>query len=156
MGRPPHRPLTPATPPAPDVERRSGWFFLGLVVGWAVMAFGVVGALANSADTQPAALARWVIGSALAHDALLAPVVLLAGAALARAVPARWRPPVQSGLIVSGVILLVTFPLVRRYGVRPDNPTVLYRDYGGPLIAVLAAVWGVSLVALVVRGRRRL
>jgi hypothetical protein len=115
-------------------------FWAALVAGWAVMAYGIIGALANSRDTRPSDLARWFFGAAVAHDGFLAPAALLTGTILARLLPSRVRAPVQGGLIVMVVVALFAVPLVRGYGVRPDNPTVLFRDYGSSLLVVLAAV----------------
>jgi hypothetical protein len=115
-------------------------FWAALAAGWALMAYGMAGAVANTRDTDPANLARWFLGAAVAHDAVLAPATCLAGAVLSRLVPARFRAPVQAGLIVAGVVTLFAFPLVRAYGLRPDNPTVVFRHYGPSLALVLAGV----------------
>ena len=56
------------------------WFWLGLAVGWTVMAYALWGVFADHDATNPPGLARWVLGGALAHDVLIAPAVLLVGA----------------------------------------------------------------------------
>jgi hypothetical protein len=131
-------------------------FWAGLVAGGAVMAFGIAGALVSARETRPIDLARWFFGAAVAHDAILAPAAGLIGVALTRLVPGRFRAPVQGGVIVTGVVVLFSVPLVRRDGVRPDNPTVLFRDYGAALLVVLGGVWVVTaaLVALSCSRRR--
>jgi hypothetical protein len=133
MGQPAHGDLKERTPGGRP-------FWVSLAAGWLLMAYGLAGAWANARDTDPVDLARWFLGSAVAHDALLAPATCLVGVAVARLVPGRLRAPIQAGLIVSGVVVLFAFPLVRRYGLRPDNPTVLFRDYGSSLLVVLAGV----------------
>ncbi len=143
------------TGPADHQETGRGpLFWTALVAGWAVMAFGIVGVMTNTRDTRPADLARWFLGAAVVHDGVLAPAVLLAGAAFGRVLRGRVRAPVQAGLIVMGVVTLFALPLVRGYGVRPDNPTVLFRNYTPSLLVVLAAV-SIATAALAVRARRR-
>ena len=148
MGQPAHGDLKERTP-------GGRLFWTALAAGWALMAYGLLGALANARDTNPADLARWFLGSAVAHDAVLAPAACLVGVALARLVPGRLRAPIQAGLIVSGVVVLFAFPLVRRYGVRPDNPTVLFRDYESSLLVVLAAVGLITAALAAVTALRR-
>jgi hypothetical protein len=130
-------------------------FWTALVAGWAVMAYGIIGALANSRDTHPSDLARWFLGAAVAHDGVLAPAVLLIGTALGRLLPGRLRAPVQGGLVVTGVVALFAFPLVRGYGVRPDNPTVVFRNYVPSLLVVLAMISLVTAALAVRAGRRQ-
>lgn len=129
-------------------------FWAALVAGWAVMAYGIIGALANSRDTHPSDLARWLFGAAVAHDGLLAPAILLIGTALGRVLAARLRAPLQGGLIVMGVVALFAVPLVRGYGVRPDNPTVVFRNYALSLLVVLTVISLVTAGLTVRAGRR--
>ncbi len=154
MGLPADRHLTGPGHPGGDEPVRGRMFWAALIVGWAVIGYGIAGGLDNARDTQPTEILRWFLGGAVVHDGLLAPAVLLAGSAVARLLPASIRGAVQGGLIVSAVVALFSLPLVRRYGVRPDNPTVVFRDYGPALLAVLAAVWVVTGVAAVVSFRR--
>jgi hypothetical protein len=138
----------------PLPSRRGRLFWAALVVGWGIMGYGFAGILANTRDTRPSDLARWFLGSALVHDALIAPSACLAGVAIARLVPGRWRGLVSGALVVTGVVTIFSIPLVRRYGVRPDNPTVIFRDYGPALLVVLAAVWvATGLLALLILRR---
>jgi hypothetical protein len=155
MGLPADRHVTGPGPPGADEPARGRLFWGALIVGWAVIAYGIAGGLDNARDTQPTEIVRWFLGAAVIHDGLLAPAVLLAGFAVARLLPAPLRGPVQGGLIVSAVVVLFSLPLVRGYGVRPDNPTVLFRDYGPALLAVLAAVWMITAVVTVLSYHRR-
>jgi hypothetical protein len=136
--------------------RRGPLFWGSAAAGWALILWGVRGALHHRVDTRPGQLVRFLLGGALAHDLLLAPAVLLAGALVARAVPGRWRAPVQAVLLVSGTLLLFTWPELRGYGRVLRNPTSLPHDYGTNLIVVLAAVVvGTAVVAVVSASRRR-
>ena len=135
-------------------QRRGLGFWLGLAVGWPVMGFGLAGLLGEAADTHPGDLARWFLSGAVVHDGLAAPVVCGIGWLLARGVPRAVRAPVAAGLVVSGVVVLYSWPFLRGYGLRPDNPSALPLDYGAGLAVVLASVW-VVCGALAVRGWRR-
>ena len=130
----------------------------GLAVGVPVMAYGIRGALVDGADTHPAELARWIVGSAVVHDLVLVPLVAGAAWALRRAVPDRWWGPVRAGLVVSGVLCLVGWPLVAGYGRDPRNPSLFPRDYGTGLAGALVATWLAVAATLAARhliARRR-
>ncbi len=135
-------------------ERRSVAFWGGMVLGWAIMGFGLAGLLGDAEDTHPGDLVRWFVGGALAHDALLAPLVCAGGWLLARSVPRAVRAPVAGGLVVSAAVVLYAWPFVRGYGLRPDNPSALPLDYATGVAVVLAAVW-LACGALAVRCWRR-
>ena len=102
------------------------------------------GILSNGVDTRPANLARFVVGGALLHDLVVAPVVLLLGVVLARAVPSRARATVQAALVVTGVVALFSYPLVRAYGLAANNPTSLPHNYALNVTVVLGLVWAVA------------
>ena len=123
-------------------------FWAAAAVGWAVMGAGAWGLLSHAERTRPADAARFVLGLAVGHDLLLAPVVVLLGWGVARVVPRRVRGTVQAALVVSAVVLLFAFPFVRGYGRVSTNPSVLPRDYGRGTAVVLAAVWGAAVVAV--------
>jgi hypothetical protein len=137
-----------------EVPKAGPLFWVSAAVGWGVIAWGVVGILSNSLDTRPANLARFVVGGALLHDLLVAPLTILAGVLVARAVPARARGPVQAALAVSVIVALFAYPLVRAYGLAANNPTSLPHNYGLNLAIVLSVVWAVAAGAVVVRLKR--
>ena len=149
--------------PGPDDERDAvvvhepggRWFWLGLVVGWAVMAYAVWGIFIDHDATNPTGLARWVLGGALAHDLLLAPAVLLLGAVLARWLPGSVRGPITGALALSGIVVLFAFPLVRGYGRHELNPSTLPLDYGTNVAVVVGLIWIAALAIIVVRSARR-
>lgn len=126
-------------------------FWIAVAVGWAVIAFGVVGLFANARQTHPDQWVRWFVGAALAHDLLLAPVVFSVGR-----YAARWGTSVKGGLIASGVLLLIAYPMVRGFGRDPANPSILPLNYWLNLVLMLAGVWlVVGLSATVMRRRTR-
>lgn len=125
-----------------------------LAGGLLVVAYGVVGLLMNAHRTQPDQWVRWFVGSLVAHDLVLAPLVFGSGAVVVRSVPARWRAAVQAALIASGVVVVASWPFLRGYGRRADNPSVLPNDYAAGLAAVLAIVWVATLIGISLRRRR--
>ena len=138
-----------------DVHRAGPLFWISAAAGWAVIAWGLRGIFQHSLDTRPANLARFVVGGALLHDLVVAPLVILAGVAVARAVPGRYRAVVQGALVVTGAIALFSYPLVRAYGLAANNPTSLPHNYTANLLVVLGVVWAVAAGIAVRRLRAR-
>jgi len=129
-------------------------FWLSAAAGWAIIAVGLRGILQNSIDTRPGNLARFVVGGALLHDLVVAPLVIVAAVVVGRAVPGRARAVVQGALVVSAVVALFSYPLVRAYGLAANNPTSLPHDYATNLLVVLGVVWATAAALVVVRLRR--
>lgn len=99
--------------------------------------------------------ALWLGGGVIAHDALFAPVVVVAGVAGAALLP-RWaRGPVTVGAIVLGTVTIAVSPTLAQFGARPDLPSLLDRPYGLGW-AVFAGIVGVGIAWGCVRGRRNL
>ena len=130
--------------------RRGPLFWGSAAAGWALILWGVRGALHHHVDTRPGQLVRFLLGGALAHDLVLSPVVLVTGVLLARAVRGRWRAPIQAALFISGTLVLFTYPELRGYGHALGNPTSLPHNYAANLAAVVAAVAIVTIVAALV------
>ncbi len=141
-------------PSGGHTHRAGPLFWISAAAGWGVMAFGLRGILQHSIDTRPASLARFVVGGALLHDLVVAPVVIVVGVLVARAVPRRGRAVVQAALVVSGIVALFSYPLVRAYGLAANNPTSLPYNYGRNLLVVLGLVWAAAALAVFVRMRR--
>ena len=135
--------------PAPVVRRQpGGWlFWVTAAIGWLIIANGIRGVVVNRIDTRPASLTRFVVGGALVHDLVVAPLVLLAGILLARTLRGRrpLRAVVQAAAIVSALVVLFAYPLVRGYGRASGNPTSLPRNYGAGLAVIVGVVWAVAL-----------
>ena len=139
-----------APPASPHGAHKVGaGFWVSAAVGWAVIGVGLRGIFEKHVDTRPGQLARFVVGGALLHDLLVAPLVILAAVLLARTVPGRARPFVQAAVVVSAVVALFAYPLVRAYGLATNNPTSLPHNYGANLLIVLGVVWaGAAVLAL--------
>ncbi len=92
----------------------------------------------------------WLVSGVIAHDGLLAPIVVALGVVAVRLVPPWSRTPVVAGFVVLGSATIMAIPVLGRYGARPDNPSLLDRNYvGGWLVlaglvvvaAALASWW---------------
>lgn len=132
-------------------------FWIGLVVGAAIMAWGAW----LFVDEAPSGAARrglvtWIVGADLFHDLLVAPLVLVVGWLLARFVPARWRGPVHVGVVTSACVLLVAALPLSGSAADAGNPTIQPLDYRMSTLTALALVWAaVASWALLASLRRR-
>ena len=97
---------------------------------------------------------EWVVGGVVLHDAVLAPLTVLIGAAFVRLRRAgvRTGPLVLAGIVL-GSVSIAAIPVLGRFGARPDNATLLDRHYllGWLVFAGLTAL--VTLVVLLARRR---
>jgi hypothetical protein len=141
-------PITENTSHPPD-----RWFWLGAAAGLAFIAAGLRGLLHDRAATQPSDLMKWLLGAGIVHDAVIAPIVVLAAWITGRAIPARARTPIRLGLAATALLIVLTWPLVQGWGRRTANPSALPLDYGRNLISTLAVLWAVVIVFAVVRLR---
>jgi hypothetical protein len=132
-----------------DTEHDHGaCFWAATVLGGSIIAFGIRGALHDAAATGPVDFFAWLVGADLVHDLLIAPAVCTIGVVVARTLPRVVRVPLQSGLVMSALVLIVAWPGLRGYGRDqvPDNPTVHPLDYTSAVLTVLGAVWlGVAI-----------
>ena len=93
--------------------------------------------------------ATWLVAGVAAHDGVLAPATLLVVVIAARALPDWARVPMTVGLVVLGTVTIMAIPVLGRFGARPDNPSLLDRDYtagwlwltAAVLVSVAAAAW---------------
>jgi hypothetical protein len=107
-----------------------------------------------------AGVALWVVGAALAHDLVLLPLYTAVDRALVHGLDAAghraWTPYVRVPAMLSGLLLLVWFPLIldlvdRRYRLA----TGLSADvYLGRWLLITAVLFGGSALLLAVRVRR--
>jgi hypothetical protein len=123
--------------------------------GLAGAAYGAVLLLDLGTDNLRATVV-WLVGGVVLHDAVLAPVTILAGAVLLRV----GRAGVRTGpLVVAGVVLstvtIAAVPVLGRWGARSDNPTLLDRNYVLGWVAFVGLTVLVTLLVALARGRRR-
>ncbi len=124
-------------------------------VGVVVAGWGVWTLLTNQRPDQLVAAATWLVGGVVAHDVVLAPLVLAVGWVLARTMPPWLRGPAVAGSIVLGTVTVVAVPVLGGWGRRADNPSLLPRDYWSGWL-LLAAFVTIAVVAgaYVVRSRQ--
>jgi hypothetical protein len=125
-------------------------FWIGLASGWAVMAVGIAGLVADRADTKPFEVAYRFGELALVHDAVVAPLVFVVGAIATHWLPPIGRGPIRGALALSAIVVVFALPLVQRLGAR-QNSSVLPLAYGPNLAIVLGAIW--LTTAAVIGGR---
>jgi hypothetical protein len=125
----------------------------------ALGAFGVVlslygGWLVLSRGHDLVNLGEWLVAGVVLHDVVLSLAVLALGTVVLRVLPEPARAPAVVGFLVLGSATLFAVPVLGRFGARPDNPTLLDRDYwtGWSMLAVLTVVAVVA--ASLVRSRR--
>jgi hypothetical protein len=124
---------------------------LGLVVG----AYGAYLLLSRQDADQLVNAAIWLASGVVLHDFVLAPLVLGLVVAGARVAPAAARVPAAAALVVLGATTLLAIPVLGRFGARPDNPTLLDRDYTAGWLALAGVVVLVTVVTSLVRSRRQ-
>jgi hypothetical protein len=129
-------------------SRYGGVFWVLGAAGGVLIGFGAWGILARPRATHPTELAAWVIGAAVVHDFLLAPVAFTVGRAVTSIASGAARPAVQVGLVVTGMLLLYSIPVLGEFGRLADNPSLLPRRYGLGLLAVLYSVWALTWMAV--------
>jgi hypothetical protein len=126
-----------------------------VATGSVLCSFGLLGSIFSD-RTDPVRVALLIVLAAVTHDLLVVPVVLAAGLVLRRA-PEWVRAPLQGTLLICAVVVLVSVPVLGRFGARADNPSLLPRDYptGLAVTVGLVVLAGAGLTVLRrVRGRR--
>jgi hypothetical protein len=137
--------VTDRAEPEETTSRRG--LLIGLALGAPVIAYGIGGALVDSADTQPRELTTWIVGAALVDDLVIIPVALAAAWLARRLAPQATWPAIRAGLITAAILTAVGWPMVQGYGEDPHNPSLLNRNYAAGLlgaiavIAVITATW---------------
>ncbi|WP_181794028.1 hypothetical protein [Streptomyces sp. WELS2] len=121
--------------------------FLVGAAGVAVMGVGV-SLLLDVRDL--AGVLVWLGGAVVLHDAVIAPLVLLAGLLVRGGV----RGPVRGALIVAGALTVVALPVLLRPGPRA-NSSVLPLDYPRNWLIAMVAVGAVTVLWVAVRRRAR-
>ena len=134
--------------------RRSIAPIVGTAVGVPMVAFGLWGVFANSGQTHPCELARWVVAADLAHDLIAAPIIVTVAWLVGRLPRRELRAPLRWGLGATGVLVVYAWPFLRGYGRNPSVPSLLNRNYADGLALYLAAVWVVAIAWGIVAVRR--
>ena len=83
----------------------------------------------------------WALVGVVLHDVVFAPLCVALGFAGRRLIRGKWWPPVAVAAFCSIVLVFLAIPVYGKPGMRPDNMTVLDRNYPLGLWLSLAAVW---------------
>ncbi|MCZ0729596.1 hypothetical protein [Mycolicibacterium iranicum] len=114
---------------------------------WALVAMGVaIGGYGawQLWDLPTDALLRiavWAAAGVIIHDFVFAPLTAALGYTSRRLIKGRWWPPVAVAAMCSITLVLLAIPVFDTPGAKPDNPSVLDRDYPLGLGVSLALVW---------------
>ena len=102
----------------------------------------------------PVGFLTWWAGGPLVVDLLAVPVVVVTAIGLGRVLPAAWRRAVESAALVNLLLVLVAAPFLTGLGRRPDNPSLLDRNYVLGFGVLIGLVWLVALVPPAIRTLR--
>jgi hypothetical protein len=98
----------------------------------------------------------WLAGGVVVHDAVIAPLTIGLTVLATRVVPPTARVRVTVALIVLATVTVTAVPVLGTFGARPDNPTLLPRNYlGGWLVFAALVVLTTLLARPVLRRLRR-
>lgn len=126
------------------------WRLLIAVLGVAMAAFGGLRFLQlDLPDIVNAVL--WLAGGVLLHDAVIAPVTIGLTVLATRVVPASARVRITVALVVLATVTATAVPVLGRWGARPDNPTLLDRNYVAGSLVFAALVLFVTVLSPVPR-----
>jgi len=128
-----------------------------MLIGTVGVAMGSFGALRflqlGFGDILNAVL--WLAGGVVVHDVIIAPLTLLVTLVAGRLVPAPARTRVAVALVVLATVTVTAIPVLGRWGARPDNPTLLDRNYFiGWLLFAAVVLLGTLLAGPLGRLRR--
>ncbi len=111
-----------------------------VITGVMIGLYGVV-LLWDHSPTVLMRIAVWALVGVAVHDFVFAPLCVAAGLAGRPLLPARWQSPVAVAALCTVVLALLAVPVYNKPGLKPDNPTVLDRNYPLGLWVALAVVW---------------
>jgi hypothetical protein len=122
-------------------------------LGLAAAAYGAVHLLDLGLDNLRATV-TWLVAGVLLHDALVAPLTIAVWWLVSRTTGRRAPGAVVVGAVVLGTVTIVAIPVLGRFGARPDNTTLLDRNYvlGWSMLVTLTVV---VVVSSLIGSRRR-
>ncbi|MFT2750846.1 hypothetical protein ACMT9U_14810 [Clavibacter sp. Sh2036] len=129
-----------------------------VAVGVAGLVLGALVLLDSQRPDQVVGVAVFLLVAILVHDAILSPVVFVAGLLLrttGRRLPPGALVIVQAGVIVMAVMTIVVIPEIRARAIGNDNPTILIADYAPRLALMWVATAVATAVVAVVYARTR-
>lgn len=127
-----------------------------ILLGTAGMAYGAWLLVSRQDLGQIVEVVLWLAAAIVIHDGILAPVVLGLGWVGGRLLPRAVARGAVVVLVLLGPATLVAIPVLGRFGAKPDNPTLLDRDYTQGLLVfgVLCVCAGVAVALGELRSRQ--
>ena len=122
-------------------------FWIGLAVGGPIMGYGIIELASNAGTPRLLQTGEWLVGGLLAHDLVVAPLVIGLVWVIGKALPSAARTSVRVGTLATVLVLALGAPALLGYGDRPDNATVHPLDYSTAVLTSLVAVWGLTALA---------
>jgi len=122
-------------------------------IGVLLAGYGAWLLLSRQDPDQLVDAAVWLVAGVLLHDSVLAVATLVIGALVLPLLPTAARGPAVVGFVVLGSVTLLAVPVLGRFGARPDNATLLDRDYVVGWVALAALIVTTTVVASVLRSR---
>lgn len=95
----------------------------------------------------------WLAGGVLLHDGVLAFATIAVVGVGTALVPQRLKAPLAAAFLVVGTVTLTAVPVLGRFGARPDNPTLLDRNYLVGWLVFVTAVGIATAAAVLLAGR---
>ncbi|MBT0566371.1 hypothetical protein [Williamsia sp. CHRR-6] len=95
----------------------------------------------------------WFLVPPVLSDLVLMPTVAVVGWVLHRFAAPWLRTPLIVALVGSAALIAVAAPFLTRPGLRPDNPTLLDRNYPLGVAVTVAVIWASAGVWALVRQR---
>ena len=83
-----------------------------VLIGAAILVFGVYGLLTSTEITDPQDVGKWLVGGVALHDFVLAPLVFGLCWLAARRTPPRVRTALAAVLLIVGTATLVAAPIL--------------------------------------------
>ena len=120
---------------------------LRLVLGATGVVLVLVGVVFLSDDGvgDLVGVGAWLVGGVVAHDAVVAPLVVVVGVLGVPRLPPAFRAPAVVGLVVLMTVTLMAVPVIGRFGAKADDHGLLNRPY-----VVLWLLFAALLVVAVV------
>lgn len=130
---------------------------LRFLLGIAGVAVGLYGlwSMRDFDFDQIRSLGLWLAGGVVLHDAVLAPLTVLLGLVASRLLPGHSQKHVAVAFVLWGTLTIVVLAVLSGMGGKPDNATLLDRDYRLSWLLGTAALAAIVLVISAVRARRR-
>lgn len=114
---------------------------ISAVVGVAMFGVAIRYTAIRSIDVRPELWVKWWVTAAIVHDLVVAPLAIGVGWLVVRFAPRVVKAPLQAALILTAIVVAVSWPALRGYGRVASNPTYLPRNYATGLGVTLALVW---------------